>query len=53
MMSTKISNTHKLEKALILFMNGIDEWDLKWVGDKNLPGMLRAIHQRKTNALYL
>ena len=35
-MSIKIRNTHKLERAIILFLNGIDNWELTWVGDKNL-----------------
>ena len=32
----KITATNKFEKALIMFLNTFDNWDLKWVGDHNL-----------------
>jgi hypothetical protein len=33
---TKIETTNKFEKAFILFLNTFDDWQLEWVGDKNL-----------------
>lgn len=33
---TKIETTNKFEKALILFLNFFDDWELNWVGDQNL-----------------
>jgi hypothetical protein len=32
-----IRSTNKFEKAFIWFYNGFDDWQLEWVGDKNLP----------------
>ena len=32
----KITTTNKFEKALIMFLNTFDGWNLKWVGDQNL-----------------
>lgn len=31
-----ITQTNKLEKALVWFLNAFDDWDLEWVGDQNL-----------------
>ena len=28
---------NKFEKAFIWFYNAFDDWQLKWVGDQNLP----------------
>ena len=33
---SKIQTTNKFEKALILFLNAFEDWNLEWVGDKNL-----------------
>jgi len=33
---TKIEKTNKFEKAVIEFLNLFDDWQLEWVGDKNL-----------------
>ena len=32
-----IRSTNKFEKAFIWFYNAFDDWQLKWVGDQNLP----------------
>ena len=32
-----IKITNKFEKAFIWFHNTFDDWELEWVGDKNLP----------------
>jgi hypothetical protein len=32
----RITITNKLERALVWFLNGFDEWRLEWCGDKNL-----------------
>lgn len=33
---TKIETTNKFEQALIWALNTFDDWQLEWVGDKNL-----------------
>ena len=33
---SKIQTTNKFEKAFVKFLNVFDEWNLEWVGDKNL-----------------
>jgi hypothetical protein len=33
---TQIQTTNKFEKAFIKFLNVFDDWNLEWVGDKNL-----------------
>lgn len=32
----QIEKTNKFEKAFVLFLNTFDNWNLEWVGDKNL-----------------
>lgn len=32
----EITTTNKFEKALVLFLNTFDGWQLEWVGDDNL-----------------
>ena len=33
---TKIETTNKFEQALVWALNTLDDWQLEWVGDKNL-----------------
>ena len=33
---SRIKITNKFERAVILFLNSFEGWDLVWVGDKNL-----------------
>lgn len=32
----EITKTNKLERALVWFLNAFEEWNLEWVGDRNL-----------------
>lgn len=32
----QITKTNKFEQALVWFLNAFEEWNLEWVGDKNL-----------------
>ena len=32
----KITATNKFEKAFVMLLNALDDWDLKWVGEDNL-----------------
>lgn len=36
MFMKEITITNKFEKALVLFLNTFDDWQLQWVGDQNL-----------------
>jgi len=36
MFMKEITTTNKFEKALIMFLNTFDDWQLQWVGDQNL-----------------
>ena len=33
---SKIQTTNKFEKAFVMMLNTFDDWQLEWVGDKNL-----------------
>ena len=33
---TRIETTNKFEQALVWFLNTFDDWQLEWVGNKNL-----------------